>query len=110
MSGYLGIEPTTYAEGPLQDIHWSGITFGGFPSYTLGNVIGAQLMEVVRRDLPQLDEQIARGEFAPLLDWLRQHVYRHGRKFTPGELLEQITGDGLSARAWIDYIQAKFSD
>jgi len=106
---YLGVVPATVAEGPLQDIHWSGFSFGGFPSYTLGNVIGAQLMEVIRRDLPDLDEQISRGEFAPLLDWLRVNVHSHGRKLTPGELLERITGEGLNARAWIDYVTAKFS-
>lgn len=109
MREYLGIEPPTVAEGPLQDIHWSGFSFGGFPSYTLGNVIGAQLLEVIRRDLPDLDGQIAQGEFAPLLEWLRDRVYRHGRKFTPKELLERITGEGLSARAWIAYIQGKFA-
>jgi carboxypeptidase Taq len=106
---YLGIQPPDVARGPLQDIHWSGFSFGGFPSYTLGNVIGAQLMEVVRRELPDLDAQIARGEFAPLLEWLRQNVYRHGRKFTPVELLEKVVGEGLNARAWIDYVKAKFS-
>jgi carboxypeptidase Taq len=109
MRGYLGIEPPSVGDGPLQDIHWSGFSFGGFPSYTLGNVIGAQLMQVIRRDLPDLDGQVARGEFAPLLGWLQDRVYRHGRKFTPGELLERITGEGLSARAWIDYVREKFS-
>lgn len=109
MREYLGIEPPDVANGPLQDIHWSGFSFGGFPSYTLGNVIGAQLMEVVRRDLPDLDGQIERGEFAPLLGWLQGHVYRHGRKFTPAELLQRITGEGLSARAWIAYIREKFA-
>lgn len=109
MREYLGIEPPQVADGPLQDIHWSGFSFGGFPSYTLGNVIGAQLMEVIRRDLPDLDGQISRGEFAPLLGWLQDRVYRHGRKFTPGELLERITGQGLSARAWIAYVREKFA-
>jgi carboxypeptidase Taq len=106
---YLGITPPNVADGPLQDIHWSGFSFGGFPSYTLGNVIGAQLMEVIRRDLPDLDAQIARGEFAPLLSWLQEKIYRHGRKFTPGELLERVVGEGLNARAWIDYVTAKFT-
>ncbi len=109
MREYIGVEPPDVARGPLQDIHWSGFSFGGFPSYTLGNVIGAQLMEVIRRELPDLDDQIARGEFAPLLAWLREHVYRHGRKFTPGELLEKVVGERLSARAWIDYVRAKFT-
>ncbi|HEX6487449.1 MAG TPA: carboxypeptidase M32 [Candidatus Dormibacteraeota bacterium] len=109
MREYLGVEPPTDTDGALQDIHWSGLGFGSFPSYTLGNVIGAQLMEVIRRQLPDLDDQIARGEFEPLLDWLRTNVYRHGRKLTPSELLVRITGEDLNARAWIDYARRKFS-
>lgn len=109
MHEYLHIVPSRVSDGPLQDIHWSGFSFGGFPSYTLGNVIGAQLMEVIRRDLPDLDDQVARGDFAPLLSWLQDKVYRHGRKFTPGELLQRVVGEGLDARAWIDYVRAKFA-
>ena len=107
---YLGIEVPNDAEGALQDIHWSGISFGGFPSYTLGNVIGAQLMEAVRTAIPDLDGQIAAGEFGSLHGWLRERVYRHGRKFTPGELLERTTGKPLDAEPWIRYLQHKFGE
>ena len=85
-------------------------SFGGFPSYTLGNVIGAQLMEAVRTAIHDLDGQIAAGEFGSLHGWLRERVYRHGRKFTPGELLERTTGKQLDAEPWIRYVQHKFGE
>lgn len=105
---YLGIEVPNDREGALQDIHWSGVAFANFPSYTLGNVIGAQLMVQVRHDLPDLDAQVAAGDFEALHGWLRERVYRPARKYTPEELLLRTTGHGLSAGPWIDYIRAKF--
>jgi carboxypeptidase Taq len=105
---YLGIEVPNDQDGALQDIHWSGVGFGIFPGYTLGNLIGAQLMEKARADVPDLDGQIEKGEFAPLLEWLRQNLHRHGRKFTPNELLERATGKPLTAKPWIAYVRQKF--
>ncbi len=109
MKAYLGVAPPNDTEGCLQDIHWSGSAFGGFHGYTLGNVAGAQLMEKIRRDLPDLDRQVEAGEFQTLLGWLRDNVYRHGRKFTPNELLERVTGRPLVAGPWIAYVRGKFS-
>ena len=105
---YLGINVPNAREGALQDIHWSSVSFGIFPGYTIGNLIGAQLMEKARLDLPDLDAQIERGEFSALLGWLRRSVHRHGRKFTPNELLERSTGRPLTASPWISYVQKKF--
>jgi carboxypeptidase Taq len=106
---YLGITPENDADGVLQDIHWSRAGyFAGFPGYTLGNIIGAQLMEQIRKDMPDLDEQMARGEFADLLNWLKTNLYQHGRKFTPNELLQRITGEPVGTRAWVSYVLQKF--
>jgi carboxypeptidase Taq len=110
MEEYLGVSPSNDSEGVLQDTHWSGVHFGTFPGYTLGNLIGAQLMVKVRAELPDLDAQIAAGKFQPLLTWLQQNVYVHGRKLTPSELLQKITGQELSVEPWIAYVQDKFSD
>jgi carboxypeptidase Taq len=110
MRTYVGVEPPDDGRGALQDVHWTGVSFGGFPSYTLGNVIGAQLMKAARAELSDLDSQVERGDFSELLSWLRENVYRHGRKFTPGELLERATGEGLSAAPWIEYARGKFSE
>jgi carboxypeptidase Taq len=105
---YLGFNVPNDREGALQDIHWSAVSFGVFPGYTIGNLIGAQLMEKIRTDVSDLDSQIEQGQFAPLLGWLRRHVHRHGRKFTPNELLERATGRPLTAAPWIAYVKQKF--
>lgn len=107
---YLGLEPPNGAEGPLQDIHWTFPILGGFIGYALGNVIGAQLMERARAELIALDDQIAAGDFAPLHGWLGEHVYRHGRKFTPQELVQKVTGRGIEPGPWMRYVECKFGD
>ncbi|HEY4025331.1 MAG TPA: carboxypeptidase M32, partial [Candidatus Dormibacteraeota bacterium] len=68
----------------------------------------AQLMEAARRDLPDLEADFAAGEFAPLLDWMRDRVHRHGRKLTPDQLVEHATGQPISAGPWIAYARGKF--
>jgi carboxypeptidase Taq len=108
VKSYLGITVPNDREGVLQDIHWSSVSFGVFPGYTLGNLIGAQLMEKIRADVPDLDGQFERGEFAQLLGWLHKNVHRHGRKFTPNELLQRATGKTLTAAPWIAYVRQKF--
>jgi carboxypeptidase Taq len=65
-------------------------------------------MEKARADLRDLDRQIEKGEFAPLLGWLRKNLHEHGRKFTPNELLERATGKPLTAGPWIAYVRQKF--
>jgi carboxypeptidase Taq len=107
---YLGMPPPPDANGCLQDIHWTSPMLGGFVGYTLGNVISAQLMETIRTELPHLDHQVAAGEFGALLRWLRSNLYGHGRKFTPNEILEQVTGRPITVEPWIDYIRRKYSE
>jgi len=104
----LALEPPSDARGPLQDIHWTG-GLGEFIGYTLGNLISAQLMDAARRDLPGLDAGFASGEFAPMLDWLRDRVHSHGRKLTPDELVRRATGQPIVAGPWIAYVREKFT-
>ena len=105
---YLGVDVPNDREGVLQDIHWSWPGFAEFPGYTIGNLVGAQLMDKIRADIPDLDGNIERGEFAVLLRWLRTNVHRHGRKFTPSELVERATGKPLTPGPWIAYVRKKF--
>jgi carboxypeptidase Taq len=105
---YLGVDVPSDREGCLQDIHWSFVGFAEFPGYTLGNIISAQLMEKIRADIPDLDTRIERGEFGALLKWLQDNVYVRGRKFTPDELLERVTGRPITPKPWIAYIRKKF--
>lgn len=102
----LGIRPANVAEGVLQDIHWSMAGFGYFPTYTLGNLINAQLFVAAREQLGDLDEQFARGELAPLLGWLREHVHQWGSRYTASELVEKATGKPLSSDAFLMHIRS----
>jgi carboxypeptidase Taq len=108
MGEYLGVVPDTDADGVLQDVHWSLGAIGYFPTYALGNLMSVQLMNQIRRDLPDLDDNISSGNFEPLLDWLRTHVHRYGRKLTATEILDRATGEGLDAEPWLMYVREKF--
>ena len=108
MEQRLGIRPSNDIEGVLQDIHWAVGSFGYFPSYALGAVIGAQLYESLRAELPGLDEQLARGEFSGLFGWLRTHVHGLGAKVPVQELLKDATGKPLSATSFVRYVEAKY--
>lgn len=110
MESYLGVTPPDDGrQGVLQDVHWSAGMFGYFPSYSLGNIAAAQLWAALRRDIPGTDEQIAAGEFADILNWLRGNVHIHGRRFKRDELLERATGKPLIVDDYADYLTNKFS-
>ena len=108
MESRLGIRPTGDVDGVLQDIHWAVGSFGYFPSYALGGAIAAQLVEALRRDLPDVDDHIATGNFAPLTGWLRDAVHVHGSLLPPHDLIKQATGRALSAQASLRYLETKY--
>jgi len=106
----LGLEVPTPVEGALQDVHWSSGLIGYFPTYTIGNLIAAQLWDRLREDLPDIDACIERGYFPPLREWLRDNVHVHGRKFPPRELLRRVTGDDLRVDPFLRYLREKLAD
>jgi carboxypeptidase Taq len=108
MEQRLEVRPTGPADGCLQDIHWALGSFGYFPSYALGAVIAAQLWESLRTHVPGVEEQIARGEFAGLFGWLRDHVHGLGAKVTVKDLIKNATGQPLSAAALLRYLEGKY--
>jgi carboxypeptidase Taq len=108
MRDYLGIEPPNDALGVLQDMHWAVGAIGYFSTYALGNVISAQLWEKVTAEIPDLHDQFEQGEFGSLAEWLRETLWRHGRKFTPRELIERITGGGLDPEPYLRYLRGKY--
>jgi carboxypeptidase Taq len=97
------------AHGCLQDIHWSFGGIGYFPTYTLGNLLAAQLMEKANADNSGLNEDVKNGRFNRLTDWLRQNVHSHGQRYRPGELCERVTGRPLSSKPFLDYVRTKFA-
>jgi carboxypeptidase Taq len=107
---YLGIDVPSDTDGVLQDVHWSGGSIGYFPTYALGNLISAQIWERVTADLPDLDTAFEEGDFAPLRDWLREHLHRHGRKYTPAETLERVSGSAqIDPEPYVRYLRTKLS-
>mgnify|MGYP000141384853 FL=1 len=108
MLDYLGVEPPDDALGVLQDMHWAIGAIGYFSTYALGNVISGQLWEKASTDIPDLHDQFEQGEFGALAGWLRENLWRHGRKFTPRELVERITGGGLDSEPYLRYLRGKY--
>ncbi len=108
MDDYLGLRPRTYAEGVLQDVHWSGGAFGYFPTYTLGNIYAAQLIFKAEKDLGSLEERFAAGDYKSLLAWLRTHIHQQGRRYAPSDLILKITGEKLNADYLIRYLTSKY--
>jgi carboxypeptidase Taq len=107
---YLGLAVPDDRRGILQDIHWADGLMGYFPSYALGTVASVQIWERARGDLPGLDEELERGEFGPLAEWLRVRLHRHGRKFAPQELLERVVGGPLDPEPLLDHVRAKLAE
>jgi carboxypeptidase Taq len=110
MQAYLGIVPPDDRDGCLQDVHWyAGSIGGGFQSYTIGNILSAQFYAAAVKAHPNIPTEIATGEFSTLHDWLREHLYQHGRKFKPYELVERTTGGQMSIKPYLAYLRAKYA-
>lgn len=105
---YLAIQPSSDAVGVLQDVHWSAGLIGYFPTYTLGNLAASQLFEAAQQDLGDLDAMFAAGQFQPLLGWLQEKIHRHGRNYTPAELILNATGKALAADALTHHLAEKY--
>ncbi|MEZ4539969.1 MAG: carboxypeptidase M32 [Chloroflexota bacterium] len=110
MQSLIGITPPDDAEGCLQDVHWSRPGFGYFPTYALGNLYGTQFYETAVAHNPTIAGELAAGKTDALLAWLRENIHQHGKKFTPGELVQRVTGQPLSHEAFMRYARAKFGE
>ncbi len=105
----LGLRAPSDVDGVLQDVHWYFGTIGGaFQGYTLGNVLSAQFYAAAEAANPGLSADIARAEFGRLHGWLRENVYRHGSRFTPGELVRRATGQPMTAAPYLKYLREKY--
>jgi carboxypeptidase Taq len=109
MEEYLGVQVPDDARGVLQDMHWAGGALGYFPTYALGNVMSVQIWERALEDLGDLDERFERGDFGDLREWLTEHLYRLGAKFTPQETIERVTGSRIDAKPYLRYLREKLA-
>lgn len=105
---YLKIEPDDDAQGCLQDIHWSAGLFGYFPTYTIGNLLAAQLAQAMTREQGPLDEQSRTGDFKSPLAWLRDKVHQHGQRYRLQELTRQATGQALDPQPMLAQLTSKY--
>jgi carboxypeptidase Taq len=104
MRSLLGVEVPSDALGVLQDVHWSGGSFGYFPSYALGCLIAAQLWEAMQAELGSREDDLRRGKVAPIQRWLGEHVHRYGRRMDTIPLLEHATGRALEIEPFLRYV------
>jgi carboxypeptidase Taq len=109
MQDYLGVVPPDDAKGVLQDVHWSFGGIGYFPTYSLGNLYAAQFFQQAQKDIPDLLGQISTGQFGALKSWLNKNIHAHGKRLTAAELVEQVTGEPLTATHFSNYLQGKFA-
>jgi carboxypeptidase Taq len=110
MRDYLGVEVPDDANGVLQDVHWAGGTFGYFPTYALGNVIAGQLWDRIASEIPDVGDQIARGELTGLREWLRENLHRHGNKFLPRELIERVVGGPVDVQPYLNQLRQRAAE
>lgn len=108
MQSLLGITPPNDADGCLQDIHWPSGAWGYFPTYTMGAMAAAQLFAAARNAVPGLMDNLAQGDFAPLMTWLRANVHGKGSSATTDEILQAATGAPLQTKAFITHLQTRY--
>lgn len=105
---YLGLDVPNDSKGCLQDVHWAYGSFGYFPTYTLGNIYCAMLVEKMEKDMPQMWDLVAQGQFAPVLQWLRANIHKVGRRHEAADLIERVTGQPVSCDALIRHLTNKY--
>ena len=107
----FGIVPPDDRDGVLQDVHWFGGTIGGaFQGYTLGNILSAQFYNAALAVHPEIQAEMKQGRFDTLSGWLKENIYRHGRKFTMDELALRTTGSALTIEPYIQYLRTKYGE
>lgn len=106
---YLGITPKNDSEGVLQDMHWSLGAIGYFPTYTIGNLSAAQIYNKIKKELPNIESEIEKGNFSTLKKWLRENIHKYGMLKKPKDLIREVTGEELKADYFINYIKNKYS-
>jgi carboxypeptidase Taq len=105
---YLGVKSADDKHGCLQDVHWSHGSFGYFPTYSLGSFYAAQFFEQAKKDVPSLQSELEQGRYQLLVNWLREKIHVHGRYYTSEGLCEQICGQPLDIKHFMQYLLDKY--
>ncbi len=108
MKEYFGIDVPSDTLGVLQDVHWSAGLIGYFPTYSFGNLYSAQFFSAMKKDIPDIDKKMARGNFSEIKKWLNKKIHAHGKTYKAGELVKKVTGESLNSRYFIEYLKEKY--
>ncbi len=109
MMQYLGVDTRgNFNNGAMQDIHWPGGAFGYFPSYTLGAMYAAQYFATIRKQIPDLDQRIERGDLAPIFDWLKTNIWSKASSLSTDELVVQATGETLNPSHFRAHLERRY--
>lgn len=108
MKNLLGITPPDNAKGCMQDVHWAVGLAGYFPAYAVGNMIAAQLYDAAMKAHPNIPAELAKGNFKPLREWLRDNVHGKGSKLTTDELMIAATGEKLNSKYYLDHLSRRY--
>lgn len=109
MMSLLGLDTRgNHDQGAMQDMHWAAGAFGYFPSYTLGAMYAAQWFASMRRATPDLDSHIGAGNLQPVFDWLGNHVWQHGSRWTTDELAQQASGETLNPAHFQSHLTTRY--
>lgn len=110
MDKFLGIRPDNDANGCMQDIHWMDGTFGYFPTYTLGAIYAAQFFKAAKDSNPEINDHIAKGDFKPLMGWLKSNIHENGCLYSTDDLTEKATGKTLDVEAYKEHLKTRYLD
>ncbi len=106
---YFGLDVPNDAQGVLQDTHWAWGLFGYFPTYTLGNLYGAQFLNKLTKDIPDWKDRLRQGDVLTLKEWLAENIHRKGAIYDPLDLIQEVTGEKLNSKYFVEYLKEKYS-
>jgi carboxypeptidase Taq len=106
---YLGVEIENDSEGVMQDTHWASGLYGYFPTYALGNIYSGQILAVMEKDIPDWADQIAKGNFQDIKQWLVKNVHSYGDLYDPTDLIKKIAGEKINVKPYSRYLNKKYS-
>ncbi len=105
---YLGVRSKTASAGILQDVHWSGGSFGYFPTYALGSAFAAQFVRKMRQEI-DVDEALRSGHFEICVNWLKEHIHKYGCRYDADEIMKMATGEAFNVNYYLDYLEDKYT-
>jgi carboxypeptidase Taq len=68
-----------------------------------------QLYQCALSSVPELEASLAKGDFKPLRQWLREHIHEAGSLHTSGDaLMQAVTGRPLDPSVYVEYLRGKY--